>query len=538
MVHSTAITVAAALLAAIPVNAGGLYPKSSAVVQIDGKNYDRLIAQSNYTSVQNSQFAVCCNRADPSQIVEFYAPWCGHCKNLQPAYEKAAKNLAGLAKVAAVNCDEESNKPFCGGFGVQGFPTLKIVKPGKTPGKPIVEDYNGPRTAKGIVDAVIDKIPNLVKKVEDKSLEAFLAEANDTAKAILFTDKGKTSALLKSIAIEFKGSITIAQIRDKEKASLALFGVDNFPTLLLLPGGKEAEGIVYEGEMKKEPMVAFLSQAAAPNPDPAPPKVKLPKSKSKDSKKTSKEKEAFESASSAHASSEGKTAAGTATEETLQEEPTESPQPIVEAEKPIVLPDPAPPIGLLITAAELHAECLGPRTKTCILALLPETPDEVASKAAGSLSEIAQLYKKGKRDIFPFYAVPFENKGSATIREVLKLSPGLEIIAVNGRRGWWRQINHDAPLADNEVTEAAIENFVDAIRLGEGSKNKLPESLTPEEAVIEDPTPSLESKEPEKAEETPIVVEEVKVEETKVEEAKTETKAEEPEATESKKDEL
>jgi protein disulfide-isomerase A6 len=51
MVHTTAITVAAAaLLAALPVHAG-LYSKSSPVVQIDHKNYDRLIAQSNYTSV-------------------------------------------------------------------------------------------------------------------------------------------------------------------------------------------------------------------------------------------------------------------------------------------------------------------------------------------------------------------------------------------------------------------------------------------------------------------------------------------------------
>jgi len=52
MVHAApAFAVAAtALLAALPVQAG-LYPKSSAVLQVDGKNYDRLIAQSNYTSV-------------------------------------------------------------------------------------------------------------------------------------------------------------------------------------------------------------------------------------------------------------------------------------------------------------------------------------------------------------------------------------------------------------------------------------------------------------------------------------------------------
>lgn len=54
MVHATTLTsaAAAALLLALPATAAGLYPKSSAVLQIDAKNYDRLIAKSNYTSVR------------------------------------------------------------------------------------------------------------------------------------------------------------------------------------------------------------------------------------------------------------------------------------------------------------------------------------------------------------------------------------------------------------------------------------------------------------------------------------------------------
>ena len=48
--------------------------------------------------------------------------------------EKAAKNLDGLANVAAVNCDDDENKPLCGRLGIQGFPTLKIVTPSKKPG--------------------------------------------------------------------------------------------------------------------------------------------------------------------------------------------------------------------------------------------------------------------------------------------------------------------------------------------------------------------------------------------------------------------
>lgn len=519
MVHSKAITVAAAaLLAALPVNAG-LYSKNSPVIQVDAKNYDRVIAQSNYTSVFppsplffNFGFPKRPELTYPSQIVEFYAPWCGHCKSLQPAYEKAAGSLAGLAKVAAIDCDDDANKPFCGSMGVKGFPTLKIVKPGSKPGKPIVEDYQGPRTAKGIVEAVTDKIPNLVKRVDDKSLEKFLADANETAKAILFSEKGKTSSLIKAVAIEFKGSISVAQIRNTEKASLELFGVDKFPTLILLPGGPEAEGIVFKDPFfNKETIVRFLSQAAEPNPDPAPAKVKV--QKPKDSKK---KKEEFESASKEQAKEEASTAGASATDEVLEEEPTESPQPIVEAEKPIVLPEPAPPLSIL-TEDELVAECLGPKTGTCILALLPNSPNEVAAAAVWSISEVAHRHHTHKRSLFPFYVLPEKNVGYEKIGEALGLKE-FEVIAINAKRGWWRALPKEGTaIQDVDVSEEAIERWVDSIRLGEGAKQKLPEGLVTEEPVVETPDVEEAEEEPAAAEETIVVdpVEEIKVEEVK-----------------------
>ncbi len=353
-----------------------------------------------------------------------------------------------------------------------------------------MEDYQGPRTAKGIVDAVIDKIPNIVKKVDDKSLEAFLAEANETAKAILFTEKGTTSALIKSVAIEFKGSISVAQIRNTQKASVELFGITEFPTLLLLPGGKEAEGIVFDGELKKDAIVAFLSQAATPNPDPAPAKVKLPKSK--DSKKASKAKEQFESVSKSQTSEEGTAAAASATEETLETEVTESPSPEVEHEKPVVVElEPAPPIGLLPTQDILRAECLGPKTGTCILALLPQNPPETAALAVSALSEIAHKAKLHRHHLFPFYVVPDINPGYALLTEKLDLGGETEIIAVNGRRGWWRKLpTLGDKVIDEDVTEDALRDWVESIKLGDIAKSKLPPGLIieePEEPVIEEP---------------------------------------------------
>jgi protein disulfide-isomerase A6 len=64
-------------------------------------------------------------------MVAFFAPWCGHCRNLAPAYKKAAENLKGLVSLAAIDCDDEKNKRICAEYGVQGFPTIKVF-----PGKP------------------------------------------------------------------------------------------------------------------------------------------------------------------------------------------------------------------------------------------------------------------------------------------------------------------------------------------------------------------------------------------------------------------
>ena len=62
-------------------------------------------------------------------IVDFWAPWCGPCRMVAPILEKIAKDQAGKLIVAKVNTDE--NQEWAGRYGVQGIPTMLMMKDGK-----------------------------------------------------------------------------------------------------------------------------------------------------------------------------------------------------------------------------------------------------------------------------------------------------------------------------------------------------------------------------------------------------------------------
>lgn len=318
-------------------------------------------------------------------------------------------------------------------MGIKGFPTLKIVRPGKKTGKPVVDDYQGPRTATGIVEAVVDKMNNHVKRVTDKDMAEFLGQRNESAKAVLFTEKGSTSALLKGIAIDFLDVIEVAQVRSKEAESVGMFGVSRFPTLILLPGG-DKEGIVYEGEMKKAAIVEFLSQAGAPNPGAAakPEKKKEPK---KEAKKEAEEKPA-----------------------------EEAPEP--EPEK--VVPQ-APPIMSLMTPEQLATECLHPKAGTCVLALVPEEKHEGADALLVDLAEVVHRNAVADRPLFPIYAVPAANPAYAALKGGLGVEGEVEVVAVNAKRGWWRRFEG-----------TVVGEWIDGVKMGEGEKRKLPEGIVVE----------------------------------------------------------
>ncbi|KAK2848484.1 hypothetical protein FQN49_005681 [Arthroderma sp. PD_2] len=450
-------------LALEAVPASGLYTKKSPVLQVDATNYDRLISRSNHVS-----------------MVEFYAPWCGHCRNLKPAYEKAAKNLEGLANVAAIDCDDDKNKAFCGQMGVKGFPTLKIVVPSKKPGKLRVEDYQGARTAKAIGEILTERMPNHVKRVTEKNVKEWLSHGNETAKAILFTEKSTTGATLKALSADFLGSIEFGQIRNKEKSAVDIFGVSSFPSLVLLPGG-EKNSIVYDGEMKKKPMMEFLSQIAEPNSNQAAEKPKQKKA-DKSSKSSTTSTKSAEDASETDSTKDN-------TDSNESPENPESPETESSERK-------TPPLRPLASRTDLKTTCLSDVTGICLLALIPlpaspsDAPPPATLEMIAALGEVSHKYTLNKGKIFPFYIVPEVSEEITNFKQKLELPTDREmkVIVVNGKRGWWKSYN---PEERGGFSRADLETWVDAVKHGEMEKKKIPEGAL----IVDKEEKSVESEE-------------------------------------------
>lgn len=110
-------------------------------------------------------------------IVEFYAPWCGHCKSLAPEWEKAATELKGTVKLAKVDATVE--KSIAEKYEVKGFPTIKVFPPFD---KEKPQDYQGGRTAKEIVEQALEyhsDLSILPVAEEITSLESYAKECED-----------------------------------------------------------------------------------------------------------------------------------------------------------------------------------------------------------------------------------------------------------------------------------------------------------------------------------------------------------------------
>ncbi|XP_042056748.1 protein disulfide-isomerase like 2-1-like [Salvia splendens] len=215
---------------------------------------------------------------DRGALVEFYAPWCGHCKKLAPEFEKlgASFKKAKSVLIGKVDCDE--HKSLCSKYGVSGYPTIQWFPKGSLEPK----KYEGARTAETLAEFVnseggtnvkIASTPsNVVVLTPDNFNEVVLDEKKDVLVEFYAPWCGHCKSLAPiyekvATAINLEEDVVIANLdADAHKDLAEKYGISGFPTLKFFPKNNKA-GEDYDGGRDLEDFVTFINEKCGTSRD-------------------------------------------------------------------------------------------------------------------------------------------------------------------------------------------------------------------------------------------------------------------------------
>jgi len=232
----------------------------AAVVDLTPENFDSIVDGSK------------------AAFVEFYAPWCGHCKSLAPAYEQVGEVFEKFKdSVVIAKVDADAHKELGGRFDVRGFPTLKFFPKGST--NP--EAYEGGRSADDIVEFVNNrvglkgKIKKAVSAVVDLDNNNFDKIVKDSNKDVLVEFYAPWCGHCKNLAPDYEKvaaafageeNVVVAKIdADKYKEIAGKFGVTGFPTIKWFPKAEKATPEPYDGARDVQSFVNYINRKAGVN---------------------------------------------------------------------------------------------------------------------------------------------------------------------------------------------------------------------------------------------------------------------------------
>ena len=209
-------------------------------------------------------------------LVEFFAPWCGHCKNLAPVWEELATNFEfAKDKVTIAKVDADAEKELGRRFGVQGFPTLKWFD-GKSDSP---EDYKSGRDLESLTTFITDKTglkaktkkaaPSAVEMLTDTTFKQLIGQDKDALVAFTAPWCGHCKTLAptwEKVAEDFasENGVLIAKVdceAPNAKSTAENAGVSSYPTINFYPKGS-TEGIPYTGGRSEADLITFMNEKA------------------------------------------------------------------------------------------------------------------------------------------------------------------------------------------------------------------------------------------------------------------------------------
>ncbi|PSS26501.1 Protein like [Actinidia chinensis var. chinensis] len=214
---------------------------------------------------------------DRAALVEFYAPWCGHCKKLAPEYEKLGESFkkAKSVLIGKVDCDE--HKSVCSKYGVSGYPTIQWFPKGSLEPK----KYEGARTVEALAEFVNNEAGTNVKLAATPSNVVVLTPDNfelvlDETKDVLVEFYAPWCGHCKSLAPTYEKVASAFKLEDdviianvdaaKHKDLGEKYGVSGFPTLKFFPKGNKA-GEDYNGGRDLDDFVTFINEKCGTSRD-------------------------------------------------------------------------------------------------------------------------------------------------------------------------------------------------------------------------------------------------------------------------------
>lgn len=228
--------------------------------------------------------------SDSISMIQFYAPWCGHCKQFAPLYGELATILKGIVNVGAVDASSDGPlKRIASDYGVNGFPTVKLFGDDKK--KPLDVKSRDPND---ILTQVMQAIQTAVQergnggqsrgssgnsnsnsKSQGSSKVVQLTSANFAEKVynndqvLLVAFAAPWCGHCKALVPEWEESAgkldgTGAQLgwvdATTEESLAQEYGVQGFPTIKVFPGGKgksPSSAMDYQGGRQASQIVQY-----------------------------------------------------------------------------------------------------------------------------------------------------------------------------------------------------------------------------------------------------------------------------------------